>query len=266
MFLFTRESNSRGIVEKEMPRKSFLLCFNDSRCFNYGQPEEDSQMSQDLWIIMVSTAIRWLFLVVFIGMIVGGNMMVFLAVASCRRLWRITNCFVVSLAVTDLLLGVLVLPLSAILELRGGKWPLGGTLCNIYISLDVFLCTSSILNLLAISVDRYLAISAPLCYSRRITPLRVTLALIAIWSLSLAGSFVPIFLGWNTADYRAQHMDWDMGDEDEEGRYCKFEWNNNYVLVYTIGSFYLPLLLMCGMYLCIFRVAQKQVSVQFDFG
>nr|XP_046267680.1 histamine receptor H2b [Scatophagus argus] len=208
---------------------------------------------------MISTATRWLFLVSFIILTIGGNVLVCLAVGLSRRLWRIANCFVVSLAVTDLLLGLLVLPLSATVELRSGKWPFGGALCNIYISLDVLLCSSSILTLLAISVDRYLAISAPLSYSWRVTPVRVTLAIIAIWALSLAVSFVPIHLGWNTADYRVQHLDWGMGDEDKEGRYCLFEWNNNYVLIYAVGTFYLPLLIMCGMYLCIFRVAREQV-------
>ncbi|KAM7374094.1 hypothetical protein PAMP_006771 [Pampus punctatissimus] len=122
---------------------------------------------------MISTALRWLVLVSFIILTIGGNVLVCLAVGLSRRLWRIANCFLVSLAVTDLLLGLLVLPLSASVELRSGKWPFGGALCNIYISLDVMLCTSSILTLLAISVDRYLAISAPLSYARRVTPPRV---------------------------------------------------------------------------------------------
>ncbi|XP_042355753.1 histamine receptor H2b [Plectropomus leopardus] len=227
--------------------------------FKHFQQHSFSDPVPEEEVTMISTALRWLVLVSFIILTIGGNMLVCLAVGLSRRLWRIANCFVVSLAVTDLLLGLLVLPLSATLELRSGNWPLGGALCNIYISLDILLCTSSILTLLAISVDRYLAISAPLSYSRRVTPLRVTLAMIAIWALSLAVSFVPIHLGWNTADYSVQHIDWDMGDEDKEGRYCQFEWNNNYVLIYVFGSFYLPLLLMCGMYLCIFRVAREQV-------
>ncbi|KAF7661364.1 hypothetical protein LDENG_00263400 [Lucifuga dentata] len=208
---------------------------------------------------MITTALRWLVLVCFIILTLAGNVLVCLAVGLSRRLRRTANCFVVSLAVTDFLLGLLVLPLSATAELRSGKWPLGGILCNIYISLDVMLCTSSILTLMAISVDRYLAISAPLSYSRRVTSRRVMLATVAIWTLSLAVSFVPIHLGWNTADYRVQHLDWGLGDEDKEGRYCQYEWTNNYVLVYAFGTFYLPLLLMCGMYLCIFRVAREQV-------
>lgn len=222
--------------------------------------EEEEEKEEDL-LTMISTVVRWLFLVCFIILTIGGNVMACLAVRLSRRLWRVANCFVVTLAVTDLLLGLLVLPLSAALELRDGKWPLGGILCNIYISMDVFLCTASILTLLAISVDRYLAITAPLNYSRRVTPLRVILALIAIWALSLTVSFVPIHMGWNTADYKVQHRDWGIGDEDSEGRYCQFEWSNNYVVIYAVSTFYLPLLLMCGMYLCIFRVAREQVSV-----
>ncbi|KAM4620325.1 histamine receptor H2b [Polymixia lowei] len=207
---------------------------------------------------MISTALRWLVLVSFILLTVGGNVLVCLAVGLSRRLRRIANCFVVSLAVTDLLLGLLVLPLSATLELRSGNWPLGGTMCNIYVSLDVMLCTASILTLLAISVDRYLVISAPLCYSRRVTPVKVALAITAIWTSSLAVSFLPIHLGWNTADFSVQHLDWGIG-EDKEGQYCSYEWNNNYVLLDSFGMFYLPLMVMCGMYLCIFRVAREQV-------
>lgn len=208
---------------------------------------------------MISTALRWLVLVLFIILTIGGNVLVCLAVGVSRRLRRVTNCFVVSLAVTDLLLGVLVLPFSATLELRSGNWPLGGTLCNIYVSLDVMLCTASIMTLLAISVDRYLAISAPLCYPRRVTPIRVALVITTIWILSLAMSFVPIHLGWNTADFSVQHLDWGMGVEASDGRHCRFEWNNNYVLLDAFGTFYLPLLVMCGMYHCIFRVAREQV-------
>ncbi|XP_076024933.1 histamine receptor H2b [Genypterus blacodes] len=208
---------------------------------------------------MIATVLRWLVLMSFIILTVSGNVLVCLAVGLSRRLRRTANCFVVSLAVADFLLGLLVLPLSATVELRGGKWPLGGALCNFYVALDVMLCASSILTLMAISVDRYLAISAPLRYSRRVTPLRVTLAIAAIWTLSLSVSFLSIHMGWNTPDYIVQHLDWALGDEDKEGRYCQFEWKNNYVLLYVFGTFYLPLLLMCGMYLCIFRVAREQV-------
>lgn len=208
---------------------------------------------------MTVIALRWLVLIFLIIITVGGNVLVCLAVGLSRRLRRISNCFVISLAITDLLLGLLVLPFSASVELRRGRWSLGGSLCNLYVSIDVMLCTSSILTLMAISVDRYLAITAPLSYSRRVTTVRVILATMAIWTSSLTVAFLPVQMGWNTADYNVKHLDWAIGDEEKEGQYCQFEWNNRYVIVYATGTFYLPLLLMTGMYLCIFRVAREQV-------
>ncbi|NXN41248.1 HRH2 protein, partial [Rhinoptilus africanus] len=98
---------------------------------------------------------------------------------------------VVSLAITDLLLGLLVLPFSAFYELTK-EWPFGSTLCNIYSSLDVMLCTASILNLLMISLDRYFAVTTPLRYSQLITRSRVAVGLVVIWTVSLMVSFLPI--------------------------------------------------------------------------
>lgn len=210
---------------------------------------------------MVSLLFHWVLLVTFIAFTVGGNMLVCLAVGVSRRLRRISNCFVVALAVTDLLLGLLVLPLSATLELRGGRWPLGGTICNVYVSVDVALCTASIYTLLAISVDRYLAISAPLSYTTRLTPARAAGAIMVIWTLSLTIAFAPIYMGWNTADFQVQNRDWRMGDEGHEGRTCRYQWNNNYVLLNVFCIFFFPLLVMCGMYHRIFCMAREQVSL-----
>ncbi|XP_064829687.1 histamine H2 receptor-like [Oncorhynchus masou masou] len=199
---------------------------------------------------MLSVVILGVTLSLLILLTVFGNALVCLAVCATRRLRCLTNCFIVSLAITDLLLGMLVLPFSALLQLS--DWPLGPTLCNIYISLDVMLCTASILTLLAISVDRYLAVTAPLRYSSLVLPRRVAITMASVWAVSLGVSFLPIHLGWNTVDGSVQNRG--PGEERE----CKFELNPSYVTVDASLTFYLPLLIMCWNYLRILRIARAQ--------
>nr|XP_033783478.1 histamine H2 receptor [Geotrypetes seraphini] len=199
---------------------------------------------------------------VLIGLILGfiilttvcGNVVVCLAVGFDRKLRSLTNCFIVSLAITDLLLGFLVLPFSAI-NLLYEEWPFGIAFCNIYTSLDVMLCTASILNLFMISLDRYYGVTAPLRYSMLVTPCRVAIAMGIIWVVSLMVSFLPIHLGWNTKDMTVQNQ-----GEDDKKKECKFELNKEYVLVDGLLTFYCPLIIMCIMYYRIFKIAREQAK------
>ncbi|KAL0974068.1 hypothetical protein UPYG_G00214940 [Umbra pygmaea] len=198
---------------------------------------------------MLSIVIVGILMSLLIVLTVCGNVLVCLAVCATRRLRCLTNCFIVSLAITDLLLGMLVLPFSALLHFA--EWPLGPTFCNIYTSLDVMLCTASILTLLAISLDRYLAVTMPLRYSSIVMPKTVAVAMASVWAVSLAVSFLPIHLGWNTEDGKVQNY-------EPGNRKCTIELNPLYAVVDASLTFYLPLLIMCWTYYRILRIARAQ--------
>ncbi|KAG9346551.1 hypothetical protein JZ751_006862, partial [Albula glossodonta] len=102
-------------------------------------------------------------------------------------------------------------------------------------------------------VDRYFAVTAPLRYPLLVTPVRVAVAMVLIWTVSLMVSFLPIQMGWNTLDGIVQNF----GKDDDE-KSCDFEWNPRYVLVDGFATFYLPLLVMCVTYYRIFRIAREQ--------
>uniref|UniRef100_A0A3P9L2I7 5-hydroxytryptamine receptor 4 n=1 Tax=Oryzias latipes TaxID=8090 RepID=A0A3P9L2I7_ORYLA len=203
---------------------------------------------------MLSKVVLGVILSLLILLTVGGNVLVCLAVCASRRLRCLTNCFIVSLAVTDLLLGLLVLPFSALI-LISDDWPLGPVFCNFYISMDVMLCTASILTLLAISVDRYLAVTMPLRYGSIVVPWRVGVAMMSVWIVSVALSFLPIQMGWNTVNGTVQNQ----GPWASERR-CRFELNRPYVLTDSLLTFYLPLVAMCWTYLQILRIARVQAK------
>lgn len=190
-------------------------------------------------------------LTVLILITVAGNVVVCLAVGLNRQLRSLTNCFIVSLAITDLLLGLLVLPFSALYQMSC-KWSFGDVFCDIYTSLDVMLCTASILNLFMISLDRYCAVTDPLRYPVLVTPVRVATVLVLIWVVSITLSFLPIHLGWNSRN--------ETRIINHTLLHCKVQVNLVYGLVDGLVTFYLPLLVMCITYYRIFKIARDQAK------
>ncbi|XP_049578434.1 D(4) dopamine receptor-like [Syngnathus scovelli] len=175
--------------------------------------------------------------VLLIVVIVGGNALVCVSVLTEKALKTTTNYFIFSLAVADLLLAVLVLPLFVYSEFQDGVWTLSTSVCDGLMSMDVMLCTASIFNLCAISVDRFIAVLIPLNYNRKHVDLRQAVLLSATWLLALAVAS-PVMLGVNQV----------AGRRPTE---CKLE-NADYVLYSSVCSFFIPcpimLLLYCGMF------------------
>ncbi|XP_076847049.1 dopamine receptor D4a [Brachyhypopomus gauderio] len=178
-----------------------------------------------------------IFGIILIVVIICGNLLVCLSVYTEKALKTTTNYFIVSLAVADLLLAVLVLPLFVYAEFLDGVWTLNTTICDGLMTMDVMLCTASIFNLCAISIDRFIAVSVPLNYSRRHVDQRQAALLSATWVLALAVAS-PVLFGVNDVPNRRR---------DE----CKLE-DSSYVVYSSVCSFFVPcpimLLLYCGIF------------------
>ncbi|XP_037812328.1 octopamine receptor Oamb isoform X2 [Lucilia sericata] len=127
-------------------------------------------------------------------LVIGGNLLVIAAVFCSNKLRSVTNFFIVNLAVADLLVGLAVLPFSATWEVFK-VWIFGDVWCRIWLAVDVWMCTASILNLCAISLDRYVAVTRPVTYPSIMSTKKAKSLIAGIWVLSFVICFPPL-VGW----------------------------------------------------------------------
>ncbi|XP_048364357.1 5-hydroxytryptamine receptor 1E [Sphaerodactylus townsendi] len=171
------------------------------------------------------------------------NSSVISAICTTKKLHQPANYLICSLAVTDLLVAILVMPLS-ITYIIMEKWTLGHFLCEIWLSIDMTCCTCSILHLCVIALDRYWAITDAIKYARKRTAKRAVVMIIIVWTISVFISMPPLF-------WRNQHTYSNSTD-------CQIQHSHVIYTIYsTFGAFYIPLTLILILYYRIYHAAKS---------
>ncbi|KAK5871694.1 hypothetical protein PBY51_004558 [Eleginops maclovinus] len=183
-----------------------------------------------------------------------GNVLVCWAVCLNSNLQSITNFFVVSLAVADIAVGVLAIPFAIAIST--------GFCSNFYGCLFIacfvlVLTQSSIFSLLAIAIDRYIAIKISLRYNSLVTGQRAQGIIAICWVLSIIIGLTPM-MGW--------HKPPDSSNSSCPPGLMRCLFEGVVVMEYMVyfnffACVMIPLLLMLGIYLCIFMAARHQLKL-----
>ncbi|XP_013875279.1 growth hormone secretagogue receptor a [Austrofundulus limnaeus] len=172
---------------------------NDSECLSYNCSwEETSNSSAERpapplnyysipLLAGITVACALLFLV---G--VAGNVMTILVVSKYRDMRTTTNLYLCSMAVSDLLI-FFCMPLDLYRMWRYRPWRFGDALCKLFQFVSESCTYSTILNITALSVERYLAICYPLRAKALVTKRRVRALIFILWTVSLS-SAGPVFV------------------------------------------------------------------------
>lgn len=185
-----------------------------------------------------------------------GNLLVIVSVMRNRKLRIITNYFVVSLALADMLVAMVAMTFNYSVQISG-KWLFGRFMCDFWNSMDVYFSTVSILHLSCISVDRYFAIVKPLKYLMYMTKKVVAIMLVVIW-VGPVVLLLPIYMGWYTTNEHLEYM-----ERNRDLQECSWIANKPYGIISSSVSFWIPCAIMICMYLAIFREANRQEKALF---
>ncbi|XP_008282370.1 adenosine A2a receptor a [Stegastes partitus] len=196
-----------------------------------------------------------------------GNVLVCWAVCLNSNLQSITNFFVVSLAVADIAVGVLAIPFAIVISTGFCSNFYG---CLFMACFVLILTQSSIFSLLAIAIDRYIAIKIPLRYNSLVTGQRARGIIAICWVLSIIIGLTPM-MGWHNLSQSSnstcppdQMKQSDNNTCSPGLMECKFESvvNMKYMIYFNFfGCVLIPLLLMLAIYLCIFMAARYQLKL-----
>ncbi|VDP65395.1 unnamed protein product [Echinostoma caproni] len=205
------------------------------------------------YVLISDVAILWrnvlvgaLMFATIVVTVLGNILVVFAVLREHHMRSNLTNRFLVSLAVADLLMGGVVMPFAVVLTLQDGYWPYGRNWCDLWHAFDVLCSTASIMNLCAIAVERFWATENPISYASEKTRRRCTIMLICVWVCSTTISFPAIAWWRRTSDYFA-------GGPNE----CNFTSDQIYLISSSLVSFYIPLIVMTSVYFKIYQTATK---------
>ncbi|KAJ8287491.1 hypothetical protein COCON_G00001500 [Conger conger] len=173
------------------------------------------------------------------------NAFVITTIFLTRKLHTPANFLIGSLAVTDLLVSILVMPISIVYTVSK-TWSLGQIFCDVWLSSDITFCTASILHLCVIALDRYWAITDALEYSKRRTTRRAAVMIAVVWVISISISMPPLF--------------WRQAKAHEELTECMVNTDQiSYTLYSTFGAFYVPTVLLVILYGRIYVAARSRI-------
>uniref|UniRef100_A0A1I7TIF1 G_PROTEIN_RECEP_F1_2 domain-containing protein n=1 Tax=Caenorhabditis tropicalis TaxID=1561998 RepID=A0A1I7TIF1_9PELO len=131
-----------------------------------------------------------------------------------------------------------------------GYWPFGQFYCQFWISFDITTCTASILNLCAISLDRYWHISRPMVYIRYCNRRRINYVIVLVWLISAGIGAAPLGFGFGSK----------VTINNLTGLpVCEMRLPLPYAISSSMVSFFLPAMVMVILYTKLYLYARKHV-------
>ncbi|XP_026232514.1 trace amine-associated receptor 13c-like [Anabas testudineus] len=177
------------------------------------------------------------------------NLLVIITVSHFRQLHTPTNILLLSLAVSDFLVGLVLIPGEFFR--RTSCWFLGDSMCSLYkyfvLGLGCMGLASSLGDMILISAERYVAICDPLHYSTRVTVPRVRLCVFLCWVCSVF--YFSVMLKWGLIE-----------SDPENSCYGECVVVVRYVagVVDLVFSFIAPITVITVLYMRVFVVAVSQ--------
>ncbi|CAF0789479.1 unnamed protein product [Adineta ricciae] len=164
-----------------------------------------------------------------------GNIIVLLAFYCDKKLRTINDYFILNMAIADFLVGFFCIPFYIPFSLTQ-IWPFGRLFCKIWVTVDDVATMASVINIVAITVNRYWSIAYPIVYRKYMKQHFVSIVMCGIWCLSFLNFAPGIWLiNFSSTETNVTRTD------------CSGDYNNSfiYMLIAQFNYFIWPFIVLC---------------------
>jgi hypothetical protein len=162
---------------------------------------------------------------------------------------NVGNLYILNLAVTDLIVGIVSMPFYIVYTIMNYHWPFGYTLCKLYTMIDYLACSESACTITLISWDRYLLVSEGAGYFKSQTKKKVLIKIAVSWVIAWL-MYGPAILFFNYWRGYSDLAPWDC--------YAEFSSDFLFTLVTSTVEFSLPLILIVTLNLLLYWDIRKR--------
>ncbi|XP_026886354.2 trace amine-associated receptor 13c-like [Electrophorus electricus] len=208
-------------------------------CFYYTCPERSLSTAVYVLLCMSLTSV--------VLVTVCGNLIIIISVCHFKQLHTPTNMLILSLAVSDFLIGVFVMP-PALLQLIESCWIFTRVFCALYLLTGYFFTSVSIYNVALIAVDRYFALSNPFLYTKTVSVSIMCIVVLCNWGV------------WLSYNITLQYPNFKSIGRAVCSRGCFHVLNDVWSVVDILLSFVFPLSVIIILYTLVFFIAKKHVT------
>ncbi|XP_076872282.1 trace amine-associated receptor 13c-like [Brachyhypopomus gauderio] len=197
----------------------------------------------------VSTAVYvllYLFAAAVVLITVCGNLLIIISVCHFKQLHTPTNMLILSLAVSDFMVGVFVIPIALIWMIES-CWIFSALYRTCYILIAYFLITTSVFNVAFIAVDRYFAISNPFLYNKTVSLSTMCIVVLSNWFVLFIYNIVLQYFNGGFVSH--------VCPED-----YFLVLNQVWSLIDLVLTFVFPLSLIIIFYVLVFFIAKKHAT------